>query len=122
MTLDKTLVTLDAGNTAKLVATVTPSDATVQTVTWTTSDASIAAVSSDGTITAIKAGTVTIKAVADGKEAACTVKVNSLVFAVTFNANGGSCDTVSMETGADGKLASLPDATRDRYTFGGWYT
>ncbi len=27
-----------------------------------------------------------------------------------------------MKTGADGKLASLPAAVRDQYTFGGWYT
>ena len=27
-----------------------------------------------------------------------------------------------MMTGLDGKLSSLPTATRDRYTFGGWYT
>ena len=41
---------------------------------------------------------------------------------VTFDANGGSCDTGSMKTGSDGKLASLPAATRDGYTFDGWYT
>ena len=44
------------------------------------------------------------------------------LFTVTFDACGGSCDTGSMETGTDGKLASLPDAVRDDYTFDGWYT
>ena len=76
VTLDKTSITLETGKTAKLTATVTPEGATFPTVTWTTSDASIATVSSDGTIAAIKAGTVTIKAAADGKEATCTVTVN----------------------------------------------
>ena len=119
--LDKTSVTLDIGNTVKLTATVIPSEATFKTVTWTSSDASIASVSHDGTVIATKAGTVTIKAIADGKEAVCTVIVNSPVFTVTFNANGGSCSVPSMKT-IDGKLASLPAATRDGYAFGGWYT
>ncbi len=41
---------------------------------------------------------------------------------VTFDANGGACATASSKTGADGKLTSLPDATRDGYDFDGWYT
>ncbi len=42
---------------------------------------------------------------------------------VTFDPNGGTCATESAVTGLDGKLPSaLPDATRDGYRFGGWYT
>ena len=41
---------------------------------------------------------------------------------VTFDANGGSCSTSTAKTGADKKLVTLPDATRDGYTFDGWYT
>ena len=41
---------------------------------------------------------------------------------ITFDANGGTCATTTMKTGADKKLASLPDATKDGYTFDGWYT
>ena len=47
---------------------------------------------------------------------------SSVLVTVTFNANGGSCSVTSMGTRADGKLASLPDATRDGYTLDGWYT
>lgn len=77
VTLDKTSATLEIGKTVKLVATVSPSGATFPTVTWTSSDDSIAKVSSDGTVTAVKTGTVTIKATADGKEAVCIVTVNA---------------------------------------------
>ena len=42
--------------------------------------------------------------------------------AITFDANEGSCATTSAQTGSDGKLASLPDATRDGYKFDGWFT
>ena len=43
-------------------------------------------------------------------------------YTVTFNGNGGTSETPSMTTGIDGKLVSLPSATRDGYTFDGWYT
>lgn len=41
---------------------------------------------------------------------------------VTFDANGGSTDTVGDYTEQNGNLASLPTPTRSGYTFGGWYT
>ena len=44
------------------------------------------------------------------------------VYTISFDANGGSVKTATMQTGADGKLASLPDATRSNYRFDGWYT
>ena len=44
-------------------------------------------------------------------------------YTVTFNANGGTASADSMQTGADGKLTSLPTATRSgSYSFDGWYT
>ena len=45
-----------------------------------------------------------------------------VTYTVTFNANGGTASDVSMQTGADGKLTSLPNASRSSYTFAGWYT
>lgn len=41
-------------------------------------------------------------------------------YTITFDANGGVCDTATMQTGFDGKLASLPTPTREGYTFEGW--
>jgi uncharacterized repeat protein (TIGR02543 family) len=41
---------------------------------------------------------------------------------VTFDANGGQCLVTSAVTGIDGKLDSLPTATRDGYVFIGWFT
>ena len=43
------------------------------------------------------------------------------VYTVTFDANGGTCET-STATTENGKLTSLPTATRSSYTFNGWYT
>ncbi len=75
ITLDKTKVTLKKGDTAKLKATVSPSNTTDSNVTYYSSDDDIATVSSDGTITAVKGGTATITAIAGGKSAKCTVTV-----------------------------------------------
>jgi uncharacterized protein YjdB len=62
ISLNKTSVTTVVGRTYKLKATVRPSNATYKTVNWTSSDESIAIVDSDGVVTALKAGNVTIKA------------------------------------------------------------
>ena len=43
-------------------------------------------------------------------------------YTVTFDANGGTCDVATMDTGNDYTLASLPVPTRSGYTFKGWYT
>lgn len=43
-------------------------------------------------------------------------------YTVTFDANGGVCDTVSKEVTYDSTYGELPTPTRDGYTFLGWYT
>ena len=72
--LDKTYVSLKAGETAQLTATVKPDNATDKTVTWTSSNDKIATVA-DGKITAVAPGTATITATAGDKSATCTVTV-----------------------------------------------
>lgn len=64
-----------AGTMKKLTATVKPDNATVKTVSWKSSNTSLAVVSSDGTVSCVGGvGTVTITATADGVEGKCTVK------------------------------------------------
>lgn len=41
---------------------------------------------------------------------------------ITFDASGGKCDTKSMKTKENGALNKLPTATREGFTFDGWYT
>lgn len=45
-----------------------------------------------------------------------------LVHKVTFDAGEGKADVETARTDKDGKLAELPDAVRDGYTFEGWFT
>jgi alpha-amylase len=70
-----TTLSLDVGAKQKLVATVTPPDAADKTVTYKSSDTSIATVASDGTVTAVKAGSATITATAGGKSATVAITV-----------------------------------------------
>lgn len=42
-------------------------------------------------------------------------------FVITFSAEGGTASATSMKTGGDGKLDSLPTATRSGYNFLGWF-
>ena len=81
VTLDQTALSLTAGETATLTAAVLPEDASDKTVTWSSSNPDVAAVTdhNDGTasVTAGSAGTATITAVTEdgGYTAACTVEV-----------------------------------------------
>ena len=77
ITLSSTSLSLKEGDSHKLTATVTPSDATDSQVTWSSSDPSVATVSDQGEVTAVRAGNCTITATAGGKSAACTVTVSA---------------------------------------------
>ncbi len=80
VTLDKTTTTLNVGNTQTLTATVSPADSTDKTITWTSSNATVATVS-NGVVTAKAQGTavITVTTVDGGKTATCNVTVTSTV-------------------------------------------
>ena len=77
ITIAPTTLSLDVDKTAKLQATITPDKATDKTVTWESSDETIAKVDANGEVTAVSVGTVTITVTtADGsKTATCQVTV-----------------------------------------------
>ena len=83
VTLNRTSVTLEEGQTTTLTATVNPSDATDKSVTWSSSDATVASVDQSGKVTAHKAGSAEITAKAGGKSAKCTVTVSKKIVSVT---------------------------------------
>lgn len=78
ITLNRTELVLNAGETAALTAALTPEDASDRTVIWTSSDETAAGVSEDGVVTAKAAGTAVITATADGGlSAVCQVTVQA---------------------------------------------
>jgi uncharacterized protein YjdB len=75
VTLSKTSASISAGGTLTLTATVTPSNATDQTLVWSTDDSTVATVSG-GVITAVSSGVASIHATAtNGTYGYCVVLV-----------------------------------------------
>lgn len=82
--LSKTSTTINLGGRIQLVPTISPSTATNKSVTWVSSNTSIANVSSTGVVTALKEGNATITAVSsNGKSANCVVTVQKKVDLIT---------------------------------------
>lgn len=81
ITLSETSITLTEGDTKTITATVNPSDATDQTVNWSSSNTNVATVS-NGTITAVAPGSTTIIASCGEKTATCQLTVNAKIIPV----------------------------------------
>ena len=110
ITLDKTEASMIVGGeTLTLTPTVLPAEATDKTVTWTTSDASVATVA-DGVVTAVGAGTATITATANdgsGVTGTCTVTVSPAGYSVALKE--GTDDAANWQGKAgEGEYQALP--------------
>ncbi|MGG3006246.1 VWA domain-containing protein [Geobacillus stearothermophilus] len=68
--------TMNVGDTQTIPVTIVPSDATNPTLAWTSSDPNVASVDQNGTVTALKPGTVTITVRAtDGSNASASAAI-----------------------------------------------
>lgn len=76
ISLSKSELTLTAGESTSLTATVTPEGST-DTVVWSSSKTAVATVDATGKVTAVAPGEATITATAGTKTATCTVKVQA---------------------------------------------
>ena len=123
VTLNKTSLTLNKGASETLTATVSPSNATNKSVTWSSSNTSVATVDSNGKVTAVSAGstTVTVKTNDGGKTATCAVTVKPNTYTITYDANGGAGAPAPQTKTQDVTLTlSSTVPTRSGYTFLGW--
>lgn len=136
ITLNETAATVEIGESLTLTATVSPYNATIKTVTWKSSDETVATVV-DGVITTIKDGTADITATANdgsGVFATCALTVEPItaktwwgtqtitdwdpdmdvMWSVTRNANKTLTYTVYFGGDASGKVMQINN--------GGWNT
>ncbi len=98
--LNKTSATLNSGDTLTLSVTFTPSNASIKTVKWTSSDTSVATVSSSGKVTAKAGGTCTItaKSTSGSKTATCKITVKQEVSDVSLDTSAFSIYTTGTKT------------------------
>lgn len=94
ISLESTSISLDAGKTKTLVATVSPSSASNKNVTWKSSNTSVAKISSKGVVTAVKAGTAVITVTSkDGNvSTTCRVTVTQPATGISLNKTKANVD------------------------------
>ena len=126
--LNKTSTELTVGGNETLTATVLPDNATDKTVTWSSSDESVATVDNNGTVAAVGVGTATITVTAtngtdsaeDDKTATCKVTVekgnSSVVTApiantLTYNGKPQELVTAGKAEGGEMQYTLGKDAT-----------
>lgn len=81
VTISPKTASVDVGGTTKLDGTVAPSTATNKSVSYTSSDESVATVSSNGTVTGVAEGqaTITVTTQDGSKTDTATITVNAVV-------------------------------------------
>lgn len=101
ITLDSTSETLTVGDDTILIATVTPDDAFDTSIQWSTNNAKVATVT-DGTVTAVAAGTAEITATAkDGGGAKATCRITVLAKATQDSDQKGDKDPKQNDSDKD---------------------
>ena len=86
ISLNKTSLSLDKEESYNLKATITPNNATDKTITWKSSNKSVATVTSKGKVTAKSVGTATITAkTSNGKTATCKITVVEEPTSISIN-------------------------------------
>lgn len=88
VTLDKPEVTVDAGKNVLLKATITPTNTDDRSVTWTSSDESIATVNAQGRVSGLKLGDCQITCTSNSNgavQAVAVVHVQQPVTKITFD-------------------------------------
>ena len=103
VTLDQAELSLYTGESKTLIATVQPSDATIQNVTWESSNTEVATVDANGKVTAEGEGeaTITVTTADGGKTATCAVTVTAApvpVSGVSLNKDSTSLTVGDTET------------------------
>jgi len=101
--LSKSKATIEKGNTLTLTATVYPSTLTDKSVTWKSSDETVATVTEDGMVTGVKAGTATITCTSNVTGLSATCKVTVMATSGTRSLSGDDDETTGIDALAQGE-------------------
>lgn len=100
--ISKSSMTMKPGATNTLSVTVSPEDANISGMTWTSSDEAVATVDQEGNVTAVADGTATITATIGETTATCDVTVSSKTSNSSSKNNGsGGSDSSSSSNSSD---------------------
>lgn len=128
VTLNKSSLSLKVGDTSTLTTTVKPSNATDSSVTWSSSETSVATVSSTGLVTAVAAGsaTITVTTTDGGYTATCAVTVteesstsDGKVYDTSGNEITSGTYSVTFSTTQDGHSQSTTKTLSAAYLING---
>ena len=134
VSIDQTEVEIKEKSSLTLHSTVTPDNATDKSVTWSSSDETVATVDSEGNVTGVKAGTATIKVTTvslseAGAKLTATCKVNvvpvtatvgGIKYEVIFEGGENSSDIAKVVGGdpdEDGSVSILAEVEIDGHTY-----
>lgn len=118
--LNYTTLSLRPEGTAQLTYIVAPEEALADTVTYASSDESVATVNADGNVTAVADGTATITVEVNGVTAECEVTVSTKATS-TSNAtsnNNGAASSNSGSTSEGGQAQSSAPAASSSFEYG----
>ena len=121
VSLNKTGIDLNIGETSILSATVLPNNATNKKVSWSSSNESVATVSSEGLVTGVAAGSaiITVTTSDGGKTATCNVTVKESSSPSVLPPNAVDLGLPSGIKWASHNLgASKPEENGDYYAWG----
>ena len=125
ITLDKSALTLSAGSTGRLTASVQPANATQTWLTWTSSNEEIVAVG-DGVLYALQPGSASVTvSTENGKTASCTITVTDdprmegFTYRYFNNWDGTfGCEVTGVQAGYQGRTALTIPAHVTSVSFG----
>ncbi len=107
VSLDQSKVSLEQGGTVKLIGAVEPADSDQTELEWTSSDPAVATVDQQGTVTAVKAGSVMITVKVKGTELTGQCEVTVTEKAQTPATKPTAPTTPSVDTEALGVVKTV---------------
>ena len=118
ITLNQTSATIGTGETLSLTYTITPENATDKSVSWLSSAPDVAAVSSDGVVSALSEGSATITVTANGGTgiaATCNVTVQSKYMRMPLTLEAITDGTICVVNPPDGMKYTLNDGEKTSF-------